>query len=119
MGRITHELLRTEFPEPLERIVERLHRDNRWAGELVHRRKNGTQIVVASRWALDKDEEGNRKCILETNNDITEQKQNDKALREARSACARYPIVLKFKCVCGPRSWSGEMWKSSSSPSSS
>jgi PAS domain S-box-containing protein len=83
MGRVTHELLRTEFPEPLERIVERLHRDTRWAGELVHRRKNGAQIVVASRWALDKDEEGNRKCILETNNDITEQKQNDKALRES------------------------------------
>ena len=83
MGRVTHELLRTEFPEPLERIVEQLHRDNRWAGELVHRRKNGAQIVVASRWALDKDEEGNRKCILETNNDITEQKQNDKALRES------------------------------------
>ena len=34
MGRVTHELLRTEFPEPLEKIIEQLLRDNRWAGEL-------------------------------------------------------------------------------------
>jgi PAS domain S-box-containing protein len=83
LGRVTHELLRTEFPEPLERITEQLHRDNHWAGELIHKRKDGTQIVVASRWALDRNEHGDRKCVLETNNDITQQKQNDKALRES------------------------------------
>ena len=83
VGRVTHELLRTEFPEPLEHIKEQLHRDNRWAGELIHRRKDGTQIIVASRWALDRDEHGNRKFVLETNNDITQQKQNEQALRES------------------------------------
>src|ERR1700682_2549048 len=29
VGRVSHELLRTEFPEPLERITEQLHQDNR------------------------------------------------------------------------------------------
>jgi PAS domain S-box-containing protein len=82
VGRVTHELLRTEFPQPLEQITQQLHRDGRWTGELIHRRKDGTQIVVASRWALDRGDGGNRKRILETNNDITQQRHSDKTLRE-------------------------------------
>ena len=83
IGRVTHELFHTEFPEPQEHIIEQLHRDGRWTGELIHRRKDGAKIVVTSRWALDKDERGNPNCVLETNNDITQQKQNDQALRES------------------------------------
>jgi PAS domain S-box-containing protein len=83
MGRVSHELLRTEFPEPLERVTEHLHQDNRWSGELIHRHKDGSQIIVASRWSLDRDDAGNQKCVLETNNDITQQKQNERALRES------------------------------------
>jgi signal transduction histidine kinase len=76
-------LLRTAFPEPLERVTEHLHQDNRWSGELIHRHKDGSQIIVASRWSLDRDDAGNQKCVLETNNDITQQKQNERALRES------------------------------------
>jgi PAS domain S-box-containing protein len=85
LGRVTHELLDTEFPEPLEHINEQLHRDSRWTGELIHRRKDGKQIVVVSRWSLDRDDRGNRKCVLETNNDVTQQKQSEKALRESEN----------------------------------
>jgi PAS domain S-box-containing protein len=83
VGRVSHELLRTEFPEALDRIIEQLHHDNRWTGELIHTHKDGSRIVVASRWALDRDDRGNRRRILETNNDITQQKRNEKALRES------------------------------------
>ena len=83
VGRVSHELLRTEFPEPLERITEQLQQDNRWTGELIHRHKDGSRIVVASRWALDRDDGGNRKRVLETNTDITQQKLNERALRES------------------------------------
>jgi PAS domain S-box-containing protein len=83
IGRVSHELLQTEFPESLERIAEQLHRDGRWSGELLHTRKDGSQIVVASRWALDLDHGGNQKYVLETNNDITQQKQLELGLRES------------------------------------
>jgi len=82
LGRVTHELLRTEFPEPLENIREQLDRDDRWAGELVHIKKNGTQIVVATRWALDRDSKGDPRSILETNTDITQRKQAERAIKE-------------------------------------
>jgi PAS domain S-box-containing protein len=81
IGRLSHELLQTEFPESLERITEQLHRESRWSGELLHTRKDGSQVVVVSRWALDRDDSGNRKCVLETNNDITEQKKLETGLR--------------------------------------
>ena len=83
MGEVSHDLLQTVFPEPLEQIIESLRRHSRWSGELVHRRKDGSQIIVASRWALDRDEGGKWKSVLETNNDITQQKASDKALRES------------------------------------
>ena len=83
MGRVTHDLLQTEFTEPLDHIIEHLGRDNRWTGELVHKRKDGRQIVVLSRWALERDILGERKRVLETNNDITKQKNNERKLLES------------------------------------
>src|SRR6202171_6494132 len=101
VGRVSHELLRTEFPEPLERITEQLHHDNRWNGELIHRHKDGDRIVVASRWALDRDDGGNRKYILETNNDITQQKRSEQALRESeerlRTLCDGLEIQVRAR----------------------
>jgi PAS domain S-box-containing protein len=85
LGRVSHELLHTEFPEPPDRITEQLHSDSRWTGELIHRRKNGNEIVVMSRWVLNRDDRGNRKCVLETNNDITQQKQSERSLRESEN----------------------------------
>jgi PAS domain S-box-containing protein len=103
MGRVAHELLRTEFPEPLEKIIEQLLRDNRWAGELVHRRKDGSKIIVASRWALDRNGGGSRKCILETNNDITQEKQREEALRESENRFRALTDDLEVQVSCRTR----------------
>jgi PAS domain S-box-containing protein len=83
LGRVSHELLHTIFPEPLDRIKEHLRRENRWSGELTHECKDGSTLIVASRWVLDRDNQGNPKGVLETNNDITRQKQSAEALRES------------------------------------
>lgn len=84
VGKVTHELLRTEHPESRKSIRKKLLREGRWAGELVHTRKDGTKITVASRWVLDRDESGRPTSILETNNDITLRKNALKELERSK-----------------------------------
>jgi PAS domain S-box-containing protein len=85
LGKNPHDLLRTEFSEPIESIYKKLHEEGRWNGELVHSRKDGSKLVVMSRWALDRDSEGNPLAVLETNNDITERKRSEEALLAAKA----------------------------------
>jgi len=85
VGQVSHDLLLTIFPAPPEEIGRELSSTDRWEGELVHARRDGTQVVVASRWALQRDESGRPVAILETNNDITERKRAEEALREKAS----------------------------------
>ena len=81
MGQVTHQVLRTEHPATLPHILELLHRHDRWEGELVHTRRDGTPITVWSRWSLDHDASGNPASILETNIDISERKRAEEAIR--------------------------------------
>jgi PAS domain S-box-containing protein len=82
VGRVVDDLLKTTFPAPLEQIEGELIRAGRWDGELVHTKKDGSQIVVASRWSLQRDENGAPVAILTTNNDISERKRAEQAQQE-------------------------------------
>jgi len=84
VGKRAQELLKTVFPAPLERIGETLQRDGYWEGELVHTRRDGTQVIAASRWAVQRDQIGKHVATLETNNDITERKRTEEALRRTQ-----------------------------------
>ena len=75
LGKTPHKLLRTVFPTPLEEIKSTLLSTDRWEGELVHTKRDGTEVVVASRWSMQRDAAGRPAAILETNNDITERKR--------------------------------------------
>ena len=88
LGRVVHDLLKTTFPARLEEIKEEVARTGHWEGELVHTKKDRTQLVVASRWALQRDARGAPVAILETNTDISERKRAEEALRLA-GACNR------------------------------
>ncbi len=81
VGRVVHDLLKTVFPAPLDEIKAEVTRAGRWEGELLHTKKDGSQLVVASRWALQRNNKGAPVAILETNNDITERKHAEEALR--------------------------------------
>ena len=83
VGRVTHELTQTIFPVELERINETLLRTGRWEGQLIHTKRDGSKVVVASRWSLQRDEDAKPIAILETNNDITERRRAEEALRES------------------------------------
>ena len=81
VGKVTHQLLQTIFPAPLEEINAVLLRTGRWEGELVHTKRDGTKVSVGSRWSLQRDDHGRPAAILETNNDITERKRAEEERR--------------------------------------
>jgi len=82
VGNVSHRLTQTAFPVPFEQIQAEVLNAGRWEGELAQIRADGSQVVVASRWALQRDEHGRPVAILETNNDITKRKQAEAKLRE-------------------------------------
>jgi PAS domain S-box-containing protein len=88
-GQVTQNLLETKFPESLDDIDAALLRCGKWEGELVHRRKDGQWITVASRWSLQRDEQGIPVAILEINNDITERKAADEIARKSEESIHR------------------------------
>jgi PAS domain S-box-containing protein len=81
LGKVTHQLLHTVFPTPLETIKDQVLRTGQWEGELIHTKRDGSTVVVASRWSLQNDERGRPLAMLETNNDITQRKRTDEELR--------------------------------------
>jgi PAS domain S-box-containing protein len=84
MGRLCHDLLGTEYPEPLTSIETTMARHGLWEGELVHRRADGRSIVVESRWAAQLAPGGSLLGYMEVNRDITARKDAEReALRVA------------------------------------
>ena len=80
-GNVTHQFLKTVFPEPLDQVYEKLYKVGSWEGELVHWTRDGNRIVVASRQVLQRDAQGRVVGILEINRDITPRKEAEEALR--------------------------------------
>src|SRR5437773_1312475 len=119
LGAVLQHLLKSKFPEPLPKIYEKLLRDNHWQGEIVHTRRDGRRIIVFSRWAQDRDEQGKRAYVLETNNDITERKRAEhrqtvnlavtKILAESPALTNAVPRILQN--VCETLGWeAGAFW---------
>jgi PAS domain S-box-containing protein len=82
VGKVTtHQLLQTIFSAPVQEIDAELLRTGRWEGELIHTKRDGTHVKVASRWSLQRDKGQRPLAILETNNDITDRKRTEDALR--------------------------------------
>lgn len=94
IGHVSHEIVRTGFPAPLTEINAELTRTGRWEGELLHTRRDGSVVTVASRWALQRDEQGNPVAVLETNNDVTERKRAEEALQKVQTELAHATRVM-------------------------
>ena len=77
LGRSTHELLHTRFPFPSSQIQD----SDRWEGELQQVKRDGSQIIVASRWTTLRDRDGKFAGGLEINTDITARRQAEDAAR--------------------------------------
>ncbi len=70
-----HLLYQPESIKQLEVAHRSLIKHGAWHGELHQVTKQGQAIIVASRWTLVRDAQGQPKSILTVNTDITEKKQ--------------------------------------------
>ena len=87
-GNITHSLLKTRFPVPFEEHMAALTTEGRWEGELIHTRKDGSELIVLSRQVLQRDEAGAPIGTMEINIDITDRKRAEIALQASEQRWA-------------------------------
>ncbi|HJP65504.1 MAG TPA: PAS domain S-box protein, partial [Actinomycetota bacterium] len=92
VGKAAQVLLETRAARPLHEINARLVTAGRWEGELSHTRKDGSSLIVDSRWVLSRDEESGRATVLEIATDVTERKAAEEAMRESE---ARFRAIFR------------------------
>ena len=80
IGKSPHELLRTEFPVPFENIAQ-MREEGSWEGELIHSKRDGAKVTVASTWTTLRDSHNEVAGWLEINRDITARKRAEQELR--------------------------------------
>jgi PAS domain S-box-containing protein len=116
IGRVSHQLMQTIFPEPLASIRDKLKSSGRWEGRLVHTKRDGTRVIVASRWSMRQDQRGRFSGTLETNNDITEHQRAEDALRRSEAELAeaqRLSLTGSFRwnTVLKTHHWSDQAYR--------
>jgi PAS domain S-box-containing protein len=84
LGTDMHRVLKTVYSVAEEEVDRALAERKSWQGNLIHRTREGREIVVTSRMAVNR--EGN--AVLEINRDITAQVQAEKALLQAEKLAA-------------------------------
>jgi PAS domain S-box-containing protein len=83
LGRVSHELLKTEFPMPHDEIRAILQSSGRWEGELVHVAKDGRRVHAASQWILRRGRGGEAASVIEVNTDVTAQRLIEERARQS------------------------------------
>ena len=116
LGRVTHELLATVFPESRQAVDHALARERRWVGELRHTRKDGGVIVVSSRQALQRGSDGRPSAIIELNSDITERKRAEEELAHIAGLLGRTEEISKtggweYDVATGELTWTDEVFR--------
>jgi PAS domain S-box-containing protein len=95
VGQIAHVLLKTTFPEPLDKIQDRLSAAGTWKGELGHVKRDGSRVRVATRWVLSPDSTDGPPRVIETHTDITSRFQMQTELEAANERLKRMANELE------------------------
>ena len=67
LGKKSHDLLKTHFPKPLPVIEKDVAEMKFWHGELIHKRRDGSQVIVSSRWELQQNPKDRSMTVVEIN----------------------------------------------------
>jgi two-component system cell cycle sensor histidine kinase/response regulator CckA len=83
LGQVSHELLQTEFPVPLEDIHAALLARERWEGEVIQVAKDGRRVYAASQWILRRRGPDEPPTVTEVNTDVTARRQAEERMRQS------------------------------------
>lgn len=95
IGKGSRDVLHTIFPVSVDALNEELLRAGRWEGELTRTKANGSEVIVSSRWSLQRDHSGNPLATLESNNDITERRRREEDIRGLNQELSRRSSELE------------------------
>lgn len=101
IGQVIHDLLQTRFPASRQALEQILATGERWEGELIHTRKDGTHVIVESRQVMVRNIRSTPIALMEINRDVTERKRRERENEEdlqqlaALVSSAAIPIISK------------------------
>ena len=87
--------LKRTFPEPLDRIQDRLRSAGTWKGELEHVKRDGSRVLVSTHWVLSADNPDGPPRVIETHTDITARFQIQEELEAANEQLKRMAAELE------------------------
>jgi two-component system cell cycle sensor histidine kinase/response regulator CckA len=91
VGTDARKLLHTEYPVPPEEAAAAVLDKGEWHAELSRRSRTGARVQVASHWILHREQDGRPGSVIEVDNDVTELKHAEEALRRGE---ARYRALV-------------------------
>lgn len=94
LGKVSHELLKTEFPLPLRKINAQILETGEWQGELKQFTKTGRAIYLNSHWRRVFDADGQPRATIVVNNNITEQKKIQQKLNKTEQQLVRSEAIF-------------------------
>ncbi|WP_109483391.1 PAS domain S-box protein [Paraburkholderia sp. C35] len=114
IGQRIHELTQTSSSIPLDELRDAVVREGRWEGELQRVRSDGSTVIVASRFALWRDDKGKPRAVLATNNDVTVRKRMEAELQrqqdELRATIDAIPGMVWSSSLDGEVSYINRRW---------
>lgn len=84
IGKNAGELLFKDRSAQFDAARNAIIQDGEWKGEIHQVRRDGSEIIVESRWTLVRDEQGHPKSILIINTDVTEKKRMESQFLRAQ-----------------------------------
>jgi PAS domain S-box-containing protein len=90
IGQDINSLLKSEFPQPLEKILRKVKLSGKWSGEITHICKDGSKMFVQSFWLAKFGADGKITEMLESNVDITERIRIQTKLEESAVLLEEY-----------------------------
>lgn len=72
LGRTSHQLLRTSFPQALPEIEAALVHQKAWSGVLIHRHANGRAVMTVNHWYVGRDIGNGAPLVTEVHSDIAQ-----------------------------------------------